>query len=294
MFMADYSYDRTDGSAVAIPVQPVVVDAPTSLAIITRDVATGDMYTGNPYAQMAALANGNDRLEDFYLDFAGKETVDISGHNLTLSLQLDALEIKSITAYREYESKTPRLDLDGGSYSGVPLGGGAPVAIPVFHTSGHKTQDQFSQEFQFIGNALDSRLNYVVGLYYFDEEGKETNPWYATYYNDQAGINVFLDGTTGVWYNTKTRSEAVYGQFGYDFTDQLTVTLGMRYTEDKKTLTLLAEDPMLLQDEKGSDKWNEFTSALTVWPYSSCRPPTVLGHHRHLYLLWPLFCRKWW
>ncbi len=29
-------------------------------------------------------------------------------------------------------------------------------------------------------------------------------------------------------------------------------------------------------------------------PYSSCRPPTVLGHHRHLYLLWPLFCRKWW
>ncbi len=31
-----------------------------------------------------------------------------------------------------------------------------------------------------------------------------------------------------------------------------------------------------------------------IRPYSSCRPPTVLGHHRHLYLLWPLFCRKWW
>ncbi len=31
-----------------------------------------------------------------------------------------------------------------------------------------------------------------------------------------------------------------------------------------------------------------------IGPYSSCRPPTVLGHHRHLYLPWPLFCRKWW
>ncbi len=36
-------------------------------------------------------------------------------------------------------------------------------------------QDQFSQEFQLLGDSFDSKLNWIVGLYYFEEEGDNKN-----------------------------------------------------------------------------------------------------------------------
>ena len=72
------------------------------------------------------------------------------------------------------------------------------VATPatIFHTRGEKTQDQFSQELQFLGTALDDRLDYVVGLYYFEEEGREINPWQATFYNAANDINSLFEATS--------------------------------------------------------------------------------------------------
>ncbi len=73
------------------------------------------------------------------------------------------------------------------------------------------------------------------------------------------------------------------------------------------TLRLLQQwniDETLMTAISLQDNWHEVTgenfeladllNLAHFRPYSSCRPPTVLGHHRHLYLLWPLFCRKWW
>lgn len=50
----------------------------------------------------------------------------------------------------------------------------------MFHAENSKEQDQTSQEFQFIGSALDDRLEYVAGLFYFREDGREINPWDVT------------------------------------------------------------------------------------------------------------------
>jgi len=51
---------------------------------------------------------------------------------------------------------------------GVDLDG-MPESIQ--EVTDHQSQDQFSQEFQLTGKAFDSKLDYVAGLYYFQEEG---------------------------------------------------------------------------------------------------------------------------
>lgn len=259
----DYFYDKTDGESVPVPLQLGNVGAPDT-AIGTYFIDSGSFISGaNVFSDMQGIANDQDRLESFELDFAGREYVDIQGHNLTLSWALDNVEIKSITAYREYESDfSEGNDLDGGTYTAEQAGN--TIAIPGFHTVNIREQDQISQEFQFIGSALDNWLNYVVGVYHFEEDGRELNPWTITFYDAGSNVNVLFDGSYGSFYEMNSESDAIYGQFDVDATDRLTLTLGMRYTEDEKTLTLLEEDPDLTTDQKASENWSQFTGAVTA------------------------------
>ena len=257
----DYSFDRTNGEAVSIPVQVSDVNASTA-ATSTLNFATGDTYNANALAQMQAIADGKNRQETFNVDGQGREHVDIDGHNLTFSWSVGDVEIKSISAYREYDSIVTSLDSDGGAYVGINNVSGQQDFIPVFHTNGEKNQHQFSQEFQIVGSALDSRLNYVAGIYYFEETGKEVNPWALTY--AAGATNYLVTERVGNWYEIKSESKAAYGQATYDFTDQLSVTFGLRYTNDKKALTLLDIDPSIDENVKDDETWGEWTSAITV------------------------------
>jgi iron complex outermembrane recepter protein len=263
-FGASYSYDRTDGEATAPATQVGFVDANTDPSVPTIDMSDFSFYGGNFWADMAEIANDSKRLDDFTLDNMFEEEVEINGHNLTLTWDLEALQIKSITAYRDYESDQGGLDLDGGSWLRYSVADGSPSQAPGFHTEGVKEQDQFSQEFQFLGTAFDDKLDYVVGLYYFDEEGKEINPWNWTLYNAGANINANFNGTWGAWYEITGESQAIFGQATYHFNEAWRLTLGARYTEDEKELTLLEEDPGLDQDYKSKEDWSESTFAGTL------------------------------
>ncbi|QFU77312.1 TonB-dependent receptor [Halioglobus maricola] len=261
---ANYAYDRTDGEATAPATQVGFVDASTDPSVPTIDLGDFSFYGGNLYAGMAEIANDDDRLDKFDLDNMKSEEVEISGHNLTLSWMLGDLEIKSITAYRDYESDQNGLDLDGGNWVKFSAADGTPSPATGFHTVGEKEQDQFSQEFQFLGTALDDRLDYVVGLYYFDEEGREINPWQATFYNAANNINTLFNGNMGAWYEITGESQALYGQATYHFSEAWRLTLGARYTEDEKELILLEEDPGLDQDYSSKEDWSKTTGAATL------------------------------
>ncbi len=69
----------------------------------------------------------------------------------------DNLALKSITGYRQIRWRVG-IDLDG-----------TPEQLQEVTDAQH--QQQFSQEFQLNGKALNDRLNYVGGLYYFEESG---------------------------------------------------------------------------------------------------------------------------
>jgi iron complex outermembrane recepter protein len=261
-FSARYSFDRTDGESVSPINQLGFVDANTDPNVATIDLGDFSFYSGNPFADMAEIATDRKRLDRFDVDNQEAEEYEINGHNITLSWLVGDVEIKSISAYRDYESSVPALDNDGGSW--LKFRGGEASTAHVFHTSGEKEQDQFSQEFQFLGTALDDRLDYVVGVYYFEEEGNEINPWQVTFYNPANDINTFFNGTFGSWYEIESDTAAVFGQATYFFNESWRLTLGGRYTEDEKKLTLLEEDPGLDQDYSSKENWDQTTFAGTL------------------------------
>jgi len=134
------------------------------------------------------------------------------GGNLTLTEELsDSLSIKSITAYRELHWIAAQ-DLDGSP-------------LPFLNTSFNEDQWQFSQEVQLIGTALEKKLHYVVGAYYFKEAG------------DIHDYVTFTDGLLQVnGPNTlATRNVAGFGQIDFRPSDLIGITLGGRYTHEYKT-----------------------------------------------------------
>lgn len=133
------------------------------------------------------------------------------GGSLTLQYDLsDNIALKSITGYRELHWNVG-TDLDGS-----PLN--------FLHTSFTTDQWQFSQELQLLGNALDKKLNYVLGAYYFKEAGNLHD--YVTF---AEGL-LQVDGPNDL----ATKNYAFFGQIDYKFNDMFGITVGGRYTHEDK------------------------------------------------------------
>lgn len=145
------------------------------------------------------------------------QNVDAYGISLTAEYEVsDTITLKNIISYREDETTTP-IDFDS-----LPV---ADVDVPGIYTN-----DQFSEEFQI--NYSGDRLNGIVGAYYLDA-------------NSSTVFDVLL-GTTGALINlpglnaqtfgdVKTETWSIFGDFTYDLTDQFAVSVGGRYTEDKRS-----------------------------------------------------------
>lgn len=122
----------------------------------------------------------------------------------------DNLDLKSITAYRESGFKSGS-DLDG-----------SPLSI--LELSFDQNQEQFSQELQLLGQALDKKLNFVLGAYYFKEKGDLHD--YVTF---AEGL-LQVDGPNSF----NTRNYAFFGQIDYRPVDLVSFTIGGRYTKERK------------------------------------------------------------
>ena len=135
----------------------------------------------------------------------------IDGQNLTLTWTRDALTLKSITAWRKMDNHLTQDYLD------------------IFTQKGDQSQDQFSQEFQAIGEAFDHRLEYVGGLFYYKESADEFIK------SDYGGPMV------DVWrVNSESKSSALYGQATWKppvLEDRLRLTVGVRQTHDQRMAT---------------------------------------------------------
>lgn len=121
----------------------------------------------------------------------------------------DNISLKSITAYRKVTGFWTR-DSDH-----------SPASI--VQTKSDWKQDQFSQEIQLLGENLDGRLNWVIGGYYAKESGN---------HEDLVSIvdAVFMSGAI-----LEGRSLAAFGQATFELAKNLSLTAGIRWTEDKKT-----------------------------------------------------------
>jgi iron complex outermembrane receptor protein len=133
------------------------------------------------------------------------------GFGLTVDWEIaDAVQLKSISAYRQLRARFG-MDQDG-----------APIQI--IENSFETNQSQLSQELQFSGLALSERLNWVAGAYFIHEQG------------DLTDYVVFPAGLLQVFgpNNFENETYAAYTHLNYSITDPLTLTVGLRYSRQKK------------------------------------------------------------
>ena len=233
LITVDMTRDRENGPAMELlgidftdlsQLQGVVLAPPPPMAFI-HNVTTAAMGPGQPCAATDPAGNGitsNPASPNCYdsryigADKSNEGTApaysetDVFGLSATLDYNLsENLAIKSITAYRELDSDFAR----DGDHS--------PHRIAQFEDT--LEQDQFTQELQLLGTY--DRMNWILGLYYFSEDGDNVNTLDFTVSNFRSG---------GAFDNT---SWAAFAQATYDMTDRLHLILGARYTDEDKAFT---------------------------------------------------------
>jgi iron complex outermembrane receptor protein len=205
--------DVTAGRSHVIPSHPVGYDPEQSFFKIYNDlVAAGLVEGGLPYTLASPGVNparyevtGRAPVED---------PIDSYGVSLGLDYEIGDATLHSITAYRDVTALTFANNAGdtGGAYD--------PQSVYI-NTESH----WFTQEFRIDGSLFDDRLDYIGGLYYFNEVGvtNEAVPFFAPL---QAG-----------WVNFNTQETDSYAAFvhgSYAITDRLNVSAGIRYTRETK------------------------------------------------------------
>ncbi|MEX0298632.1 MAG: TonB-dependent receptor, partial [Kordiimonas sp.] len=196
---------------------------------VAADYTNDDSNAVSGHRVNPAAISGNRVLVDKYDTEAGAtqnaSTAGINGNNEVTSKGIhgsiewqasDTLTFKSITAYREDYTESV-IDFDS-------------LPVDDFDAPVKYDNDQFSQEFQLQYNS--DRLNGVFGFYYLN----------ASASNDfdvvlgQLGRSAFgseLVAYTGGKVDTKAWS--LFADLTYDVTEAFAVSVGGRYTQDKRT-----------------------------------------------------------
>ncbi|MGB6452217.1 MAG: TonB-dependent receptor [Steroidobacteraceae bacterium] len=170
----------------------------------------GATYLGSPdprlYWNYAATDTGN--IDESYGDGPNFAQYDAFGNSVTVDWNLnDQMELKSITGYRQITWDIG-TDLDG-----------TPETLQEVTDNQH--QWQVSQEFQILGKALDNKLNYVAGLYFFNEGG------FVHDFVPFEGLLFIYDYSN----NINNTDAAAFVHVDYQATDKLGFTAGGRYTD---------------------------------------------------------------
>ena len=182
---------------------------------ITGDYTHDTSAPRNGHRLIPGLLTGSPVLANVYDTNAGlsnpKEDVQAGGVSMSINADItDHITLRSISAYREDKSLTP-IDFDS-----TPS---VDVDVPAVYRN-----NQTSQEFQLLYKS--DKLNGIIGYYYlaakastgFDVLLSTTFPNFDAY-------------TAG---DVRTDTSSVYGDFTYDFTPQLSLSLGGRYTWDNR------------------------------------------------------------
>ena len=181
--------------------------------------------------------NDNFDRETVFFDGGDGNPAYIKSHGTTLKVDWDLGDytITSITSYQDVYDRFGRGDIDGGfgclfTCSG-PAGPSSepfnPFASPFVvnvDTGSDIEMDQFTQELRIASN-FDGAFNYQAGFFYFKDE------FYGNAQAQSAGATEFTTGSTSEIENT---TWAIFGQGSYQFSEELELIFGIRYTDDEK------------------------------------------------------------
>lgn len=185
------------------------------------------------------LGEKNNKTLDAQDGFSNTET---SGVSAEFNIDFENFIFTSITAYRGFELETNQ-GVDGLPYDSPTYGRFLFNRNGAFN-GGNQEQKQFSQELRITTTAWDS-LDLTAGLFYWDQSVDRYFERESVLCTSPAAGDLSLSPDPALtpcesfaygfgFFDSTVDSEnwAAFGQADWHFTDRLTATLGLRYTQD--------------------------------------------------------------
>lgn len=210
-----------------------------------------------PTGSVAALGARNPRIVELgeqygfsgystYIDAAqsvGLDTVfndqsndsDIQHTLITNSTTFElanGLTLKNVIGYNKVDS-LQSTDVDGSPFFLLRMGDETtPRAGYLYNT------EQFSEELQISGQAMNERLDYIAGVYYYSETFENRIPlkFIADYQGDLFGPAFAYHA------DIKDESTSVFAQATYSLSEDLNLTAGYRHTWEEVSIQHLPDD----------------------------------------------------
>ncbi len=200
-------------------------------------------------------------LYDSFENLDPTAEVEMYGASAKIRHEFGAVDLVSITAYREADAKQ-EFAQDGSSIHRLN-------PLLIYNT------ETWTQEFQLLSSA-DARIPWVAGLYYLNDTSI-VDPFYFTGILTTAAIGIFDPAAIGQAYRganseQETESYSAFFQATVPVTDSFNITAGARYTEDERSLTGYrinrapdgTESPRVFASNSGIDEsWSSVTGRLS-------------------------------
>ncbi len=263
----DVNSDSVRGALRFVPTDRMEINLTANYSTMDR---AGPSYRsvgpgGIPFlADAALLPNYEDRHHENLLEDPGRSTNDIYGITARLDYDIgDATTFTSLTSFRDVEAEQVWY-LGTKNLAALRL---STNAVPLYLVGSNDYTDDsetFTHEFRLTG-AFD-RFNYVAGAYYLKEKThrNERAPIGLDFSNGMGGVGVsipVIDG--GDDQRNETDSYSLFGQFGFDLTDTITLSFGGRQTWEEKDISRLGTpsglNPGRVFDFETGEDWSAFT-----------------------------------
>jgi iron complex outermembrane receptor protein len=260
----------TDDDSIRLMARYTPSDAVEALLTLSYSEAESNMG-GSYNVGLSTVAPGDEHPDTVATTLGAGEDSETDGINLRITWDLnDTLTLTSITDRRSYEYFY-RQDLDGTNDDATVnaivdmLGGGDGTGgtggMTLEFQSADVEQDSISQEFRLNGST-DS-IDWFVGASYFQEDVSE-----ATIINlFDTALGLGLLGRDFTPTSGDNESVGVYGDARIALNDQLSLTLGVRWSQDDKSWCTTGNAGVGLAAVNtggvarcGSADWSEVTS----------------------------------
>jgi iron complex outermembrane receptor protein len=199
---------------------------------VTGDYTHDKSNPRNGHRLIPGLASGAPVLADVFDTRAGlnnpRQDIEAGGVSMSATAKLtDHVTLRSISAWRKDTSFTP-IDFDT-----LPA---VDVDVPAVYRN-----EQISQEVQLL--YASDKVNGLVGYYYLD--ARAATGFGVLLSTTVPGLNAYTAG------DVRTETSSIYGDFTFDFTPQLSLSLGGRYTWDQRKSYVFKQNYIGLTQEFG-------------------------------------------
>ncbi len=205
-------------------------------------------YIFGVYDEIRDTCNATDKFESSDND-PDRTKISVDGVYLTWNWQTDSVQLTSVTGWRQSRLANTSWGIGSDSI-------GTPSYLESIQTV-PSDYEQWSQEFRLSGVSFNDKLEWVFGVYFFEEDSNEKSnlyffrdvtapspedwPFFSVPFPFSPRFDTFGDialFTQGLSSSREVivnnRSSAVFFEGNYALTDKFTVTMGMRYTEDDR------------------------------------------------------------